>query len=96
MRKTAYKTDVVHLEVELFEENVFLHFTTEYWNKTVYKECLVLLNNLLEYLKSVDIHDVFAVVPLTDIKLYKFTLLFGFDVLVFCDEREIYLMYQEI
>lgn len=96
MRKTAYKTDIIHLEVELFEGCVFLHFTTKCWSKTIYKECLDLLRNLLEYLKSVGVRDVFAIVPLTNIKLHKFAMLFGFDILVFCDEKEIYLMYQEI
>lgn len=96
MRKTIYKSEISHMEIEPYEGFIFLHFTTSKWSKTIYKECLELLAELLNILKEKGISEICVAVPLPDKKLYKFALLFGFYPLVLCEESGLFIMNQEI
>lgn len=96
MRKTVYKTEIIHLEVEVCDVGLFLHFTTTKWNRSVYKECIELISELLLSLKKKNIHDIYAAVPEGNTKLMKFAGMFGFNPIVLCKESNIYLMHQEV
>jgi len=80
MRETLYKTDGVHLEIEVDDELPYLHCQITDWNRDKYMEYLEVFVSIQESLKANGLDYLFAWAP--DDKVRRFAEMFGFKTVI--------------
>lgn len=96
MRETFLKNDLLQLDIEVFEGDVFIHFVINKWSKSLFKYCLGLWVDIQDYFKEHGFNMLYVLIPDDDKKLLKFTMMFGFEIIAHCERNDIYLMCQDI
>ena len=96
MKTTFLKNELLHIETEIVEGDVYFHLTLNKWSKELFKYYLNLWVDIQDHFKDLGHNSLYVLIPDDDPKLLKFEMMFGFEILTHCEEGGVYLMYQDI